>query len=122
MSQPDSWETANFGTTAGHSATDNTDRDNLVELEEYAFGKNPKVPDLNAEPAITVVNGFLTVTITKQPDITYVVQSTGALGSATWSAATTTIVTDNATTLTVRDTVPVSSGENRFMRVRVVAP
>ena len=33
-----------------------------------------------------------------------------------------TTLVDNATTLTVRDNVPVTSGENRFLRVRVVAP
>ena len=80
------------------------------------------VADHSGQPPVTVVNGFLTVTITKQPGITYVVQSTGSLDPASWSASTTTTLTDNATTLTVRDNVPVTSGENRFLRVRVVAP
>jgi hypothetical protein len=119
---PDAWEMSNFGTTAGHSATDDKDRDSLTELQEYGFGRNPNTPDLGAQPPVTVVNGFLTVTIAKQPGVTYIVQSTGSLDAPLWSASTTTTLVDNPTTLTVRDNVPVSSGENRFLRVRVAAP
>jgi hypothetical protein len=119
---PDAWEMSNFGATAGHSANDDKDRDGLTELQEYSFTRNPNVADHGAQPPVTVANGFLTVTITKQPGITYVVQSTGSLDPASWSASTTTTLTDNATTLIVRDNVPITSGENRFLRVRVVAP
>ena len=40
----DSWEVANFGTTIGHGALDDQDGDGLTELEEEAFGLNPRNP------------------------------------------------------------------------------
>jgi hypothetical protein len=49
----DYWERSNFGTTVGHSANDDFDRDGIPELLEVAFGLNPTRPDTLPAPRIT---------------------------------------------------------------------
>jgi hypothetical protein len=61
------------------------------------------------------------MTITKHPGVHYTVQSAGDLAGAAFSASTTTILTDNATTLKVRDNTPIESATRRFLRVLVTA-
>ena len=62
---------------------------------------------------------YLTMTITKQPGAAYEVQSAGSLNAVDFSASTTTILLNDATTLKVRDNTPASSPVARFMRVKV---
>ena len=119
---PDAWENNFWGTTAGHGPGDDADRDGVVELLEYAFGLDPTVADPGRVPAPSIVDGFLSITLAKRPGVTFVVETSGTLASGAWSTVTTAVVVDTAGTLTVRDTVPVSAGEPRFMRVRVTAP
>lgn len=113
----DAWEITHFGTTAGHAAMDDHDGDGCVELLELAFGGNPLVPD-NCQPAIVAEGGYLTVTITKQPGVIYTVESAAA-PEGPWAAAGTTILTNDATTLKVRDNFTTGSAPHRFVRVRV---
>lgn len=115
----DAWEITHFGTTAGHAAMDDHDGDGCVELLELAFGGNPLVPD-NCQPAVIEEGGYLTVTITKQPGVTYTVESAAA-PEGPWSAAGTTVLTNDATTLKVRDNFTTGSAPHRFVRVRVTA-
>jgi uncharacterized delta-60 repeat protein len=116
----DSWEDAHFGTRDGQSALDDTDHDGRVELLELAFGGDPLVSDPGATPAIIIEAGYLTTTITKQPGVTYLVQ-TAATPDAAFSATSTTVLTDSATTLKVRDNIQVGSQPARFLRVKVTA-
>jgi hypothetical protein len=118
---PDAWEVGHWGTIDGHSALDDFDRDGLVELLEYAFGLNPKTPDRSSALAATTENGYLTITLTKRNGVTLTVQTTGNLAPAAWSSASTTVLIDNATTLKVRDDVPIATGSSRYLRVRVTA-
>ena len=48
---PDAWESTHFGSPAGQSAQDDTDKDGIIELHEYAFGLNPKLQDAHAMPS-----------------------------------------------------------------------
>ncbi len=116
----DSWEIAHFGTIAGHSALDDTDHDGRVELLELAFGADPLVSDPGATPAVIIEAGYLTTTIAKQPGVTYLVGSAQTLDAA-FSATSTTVLLDTATTLKVRDNVPVGTAPARFLRVKVTA-
>ncbi len=118
----DLWEIAHFGSRSAHRATDDTDDtdgDGSSELAEMAFDQNPLSPDATAAPAPVMENGYLTMTITKCAGVNYVVQSAGTPADADFSATTTTVLTDNATTLKVRDNVPVGAEASRFLRVRV---
>jgi hypothetical protein len=117
----DSWEIANWGTTAGHSAMDDFDGDGVRELLEQAFLLDPNLPDAEDAPAPIVEGGYLTITITKQPGVTYSVQSAGAPDHAAFSATTTTVLIDTASTLKVRDNELIAGAGARFMRVKVTA-
>ncbi|MGB8167120.1 MAG: PA14 domain-containing protein, partial [Chthoniobacteraceae bacterium] len=120
----DTWERLYWPVTTGHSAADDFDHDGLSELQELAFGLNPTLSDAKLQPAVVTENGYLTITIAKHPGVTYQVQSAGTLFSAqpsSFSAATTTVLTNNATTLKVRDNVLVGTPPGRFLRVVVTA-
>jgi len=121
---PDSWEILYWSTIVGHAATDDDDHDGLVELLEYALGLNPTLADTAAQPTVTTEDGYLTVTLTKREGVTYEVQTgetlhTGQPGS--FSAASTTVLINDATTLKVRDNVTVGTPPGRFLRTRVLA-
>lgn len=121
---PDSWELTYWPTTTGHSALDDFDQDGICELLELAFGLNPTQSSSSALPAAIDEGGYLTMTITKQAGVTYEVQSAGTLLPGqpdSFSVASTTIITNNATTLKVRDNFLLSTTPNRFMRVKVTA-
>ena len=62
------------------------------------------------------------MTITKQPGAAYEVQSAGTLLPAqpnSFTATTTTVIINDATTLKVRDNTPTGTSSARFMRVKV---
>jgi len=120
----DAWELTHWPSLAEQGPDDDTDHDGVTALLEMAFGLNPTIPDAHKFPAATIGNGYLTMSITKQPGVAYQVQSAGTLAPNlpdSFSPAHTTILADNLTTLTVRDTVPVSTAARRFLRVQVTA-
>ena len=119
---PDAWQIANWGTTAGRSSQDDFDCDGVVELLEYAFGGDPKTPDAANLPVAVNEGGYLTVTLTKRPGVTYLVQTSPSLQPASWAAANTTVLIDNSITLKVRDNVLIGTAAGRYLRVRVLTP
>jgi uncharacterized delta-60 repeat protein len=118
----DTWETSQWGTTVGHGPSDDADQDGVVELLEYAFGMDPQLSEPSKIPEAVIEDGFLTITLTKRAGVSFVVESSGTLATGSWSTASTVVMTDTAGTLKVRDTVPTSAGQSRFLRVRVTAP
>ncbi len=120
----DGWEIAHFGTTAGHSALDDADGDGRNELLELAFDTNPLAPDTAATPLPVNEGGFLTMTVTKRPGVTYEAESAGTVLPAlpeSFSPTTTTVLSNNPTTLKVRDNALIGAPPSRFMRIRVTA-
>jgi hypothetical protein len=120
----DSWELTYWPTTAGHGPLDDHDKDGYPELLELALGLNPMLPDPAGLPAVTQEGGYLTLTITKQPGVTYQVQTAGTLLSAqpdSFSASSTTVLLDNAATLKARDNFLMSTSARRFIRAVVTA-
>jgi FG-GAP repeat len=120
----DSWELTYWPSIVGHGAVDDFDQDGSTELLEFAFGLDPTVPDAGGLPRVTVAKGYLTMTLSKRPGVTYEVQSGGTVlvGRAdSFNSATTTVLIDNATTLRVRDNVLIGASPARFMRVKVTA-
>ena len=108
-----------WGTTTGHSALDDFDRDGIPELLEEAFGLNPNQPD--ALPPVVNEGGNLTITITKHPGVIYQVQTAATPDAPAFSPATTTVLVDNATTLKVRDNILIGTPPARYLRVKVTA-
>jgi hypothetical protein len=121
---PDAWEEQHFGTLAARTAQDDGDGDGYVELLELALGMDPKRPDAGGQPAVVNEGGYLTMTVTKQAGVAYEVQSAGALatgGAGAFSAATTVVLVDDASTLKVRDAVAMDVAEQRYLRLKVTA-
>ena len=117
----DWWEQIWWTTTAGHSALDDFDHDGIPELLEMAFALNPKQPDSSALPRPFVEGGYLTMSLTKHPGVTYEIQSAATPAASAFTVATTTVLVDNATTLKVRDNISVTASTNRYLRVKVTA-
>ena len=117
----DLWEYAHFGTLAGHSALDDADGDGYPELLELALDLHPLIPEVTPYPPVVVENGYLTLTIPKRAGVTYLGQGSGTPAGAGFSAASTTVLINNATTLKFRDNTLLSSGGARFLRVQVTA-
>jgi len=106
-----------------NSAPEDSDGDGVPELLEEAFGLNPTLPHAASLPQPVGEGGYLTLTFTKQPGVTYEVQSAGTLGSGqpdSYSAATTTVLLDT-TTLKVRDNFLIGATPARYLRVKVTA-
>ena len=120
----DSWELTYWPTNVGHNALDDFDHDGYVELLELALGLNPTLPNAGGLPAAINEGGYLTMTLTKQPGVTYEVQSAGTLLPAlpdSFSAASTTILINNATALKVRDNFLIGTPPARYLRLKVTA-
>lgn len=116
---PDDWELANWGNTAWRAATGDDDLDGWNNLLEYALGRNPRAADFGSAVPITLKSDYLIATISKQPFVTYLVESSDDLLS--WGTADTTILADDATSLVVRSNFPLSAGGVHFLRIRVTA-
>ena len=117
----DSWEQTYWLATEGHDPLDDSDHDGYADLLELALGLDPTVPNPGDLPPVTNEGGYLTMTLTKHPGATYEVQSAGSLLPDSFSASTTTVLIYDATTLKVRDNVPVSTPPARYLRVKVTA-
>jgi autotransporter-associated beta strand protein len=126
----DTWETANFGNANAGANPPNADPDGdgLSNLMEYALGTHPLTATANPlvydlEPLGDGKHLRLTVPKnTAATNVTYAVETCGALND--WSGVNTTVETNNATQLTVRDNFTSTTASRRFIRLRVevVAP
>ena len=120
----DSWELTHWPTTAGHGPMDDFDHDGYNDLLELALGLNPTLPDPGGLPPVVNEGGYLTVTIAKRPGASYEAQSASTLLSGqpdSFSAASTTVLINDATTFKARDNLPVATPARRFIRVKVTA-
>ena len=126
------WQSQNFpsGPTDPIAAMlDDPDHDGVQNLAEYAFGSDPhsaSVSGVTHDTATVGPDKFLRLTVSKNPTalgITYSIEATSDLvNPLSWSSAGLMIEADNASTLQVRDVVPMSAGTPRFMRVRITLP
>lgn len=104
------------------------DGDGASNFLEFALGGQPKDAGSRILPVTqieTIDNEkYLTITVTKPADllgVTHVPQVSGDL--VTWQSGNTatTTITNTATTLKVRDNVPMSAGAKRFIRLKVTS-
>jgi PKD repeat protein len=102
------------------------DHDGIVNLLEYAFGLEPKVPDASGVPAGAITNGYFTLTYNQYKatsDLTFTVEVSNDL--ITWNsgpayfATVQTIDNGPTQTITVRETSPVSATAHSFVRLAV---
>ena len=131
------WQQANFTAaeltnSAISGDTADPDGDGIPNLMEYAFGLNPKVPNLSGLPSASIQNlggtNFLTITykqVLYNTDISYTVQVSSDL--VTWDSGpgfTTPIGQpidngDGTETWTVQSLVPVDLATVRFIRLEI---
>ncbi len=115
---PDAWEIEKFGNLTAWNAAGDSDNDGITNLLEYAFDLNPAASD--APPAPAFEDGYLTMTLTKRPRVTYLVKSGDTLPVI--SSTETTILIDTPTQLKVRDNFQISGpAPRRFMTTTVTA-
>lgn len=105
------------------------DNDGLNTVLEYALGLNPKISDASVGYSASFTqaggNDYLAMTLRRQKnaiDLTYKVQVDDTLQSWTETTAAVGIPTDNADgteTITIRDTVSLTNGKKRFIRLQV---
>ncbi len=116
----DLWEYAHYGGITAHTGSDDADHDGRSELLEQAFNSDPLLPDPVATmPAVVNEGGFLTLTLTKRAGLNYTVETASTPDDASFSMASTTMITNTPTTLKVRDNFTPATATQRFMRVKV---
>jgi autotransporter-associated beta strand protein len=123
----DTWEVARFGNAnpGSNLPGDDPDHDGLSNLLEYAFDTHPLTPGVSpiAYDLETLGDGkHLRLTVPKNPaatNLTYSVETCGNLDD--WSSSDTTIETNTATQLIVRDNVTSTTATRRFIRLKVTA-
>jgi hypothetical protein len=115
------WAATNGLSTATKSGDD--DGDGYSNLFEYALGAGPTTAsDIRQLTAVAEVTGqkYLQVSMSRslvRPGLTWSLERSADM--VNWTAASSAVITDSATELTLRDTLPLNGNEKRFIRMRV---
>ncbi len=124
------WQLAKFGAEANNEAIRGDDRDpdhdGAVNLLEYALGLEPMIASTADLPSIDTSQGYLALSVRKNPwatDVNFSIRATDNLtNAASWSSAGTVILQDTPYLLEVRDSIPFGSVPCRFMSLQVTRP
>lgn len=115
------WAAANGMSTVTKGADD--DGDGYSNLLEYALGANPSsMADISQSTAVAEASGqkYMQLSLSRtliRPSLTWSLERSADM--VNWTAATSAVITDTASELVLRDTLPLSGNEKRFIRVRV---
>ncbi len=122
---PDGWEMANtLDPLVADSAAD-IDGDGRSSFLEFALGSNPRIASPAGEPIATIEDGYLTLTVARNPAasaLQFRVVVSGDLTTWFSDAAHVTILEDTPSLLKVRDNVPFGTEPKRFIRLEVTKP
>lgn len=126
-----SWMSKNYPSLTGSAALPGADpdQDGVPNLMEYALAGNPTQSDPGILPvaSTSTISGsnYLTLTVQKNPaasGITDTVEVSSDLNTWNSGSGYTTILTNTAASLVVRDNSPISGTRPRFIRLRVTQP
>jgi len=116
---------AEWAAGLGMSTTAKTaddDGDGYSNLLEYALGMSPTTGgDVNLASSVMDVSGqkYLQLSVNRtlvRPGITWSLERSADM--VNWSSATSAVITDTASQLVLRDTLPLTGAEKRFIRLR----
>ncbi len=116
---------AEWAATNGLGATTKSaddDGDGYSNLLEYALGMSPTaVGDVKLSSGVADVAGqkFLQLSVNRtlvRPGISWSLERSADM--VNWSSATSAVITDTASQLVLRDTLPLNGAEKRFIRLR----
>ena len=116
------WRQAHFGTpNATGLAADNADpeKDGLENLVEFAFGRNPNVPDAAALPQWVLADDDYSLTFTRPANvsgITYVAEYSTSMAPGSWTPAV------NYSTPPAYQFLAPAVTQRLYLRVRVTVP
>jgi len=132
--QVQNWRQTHFATAGNSGTAANTadpDGDGISNLAEYALNLPPLVPNVPGskivlDQALVAGKKHLRLSITKNPaatDVIFTVEVTNDFSNpASWTSVGTTIETNTSTSLVVRDSLPLGTSPNRYMRLRMTTP
>ena len=122
------WRLQYFNTTANTGAAADTAiaaGDGLPNLLKYALGLNPLVPAVSTV-TVDIITGYLRLTVPRNPNASDVSLSAEVTGDLTvpgsWTSSGTIVDQNSATLFQAHDNTPISSGGERFIRLRVSRP
>ncbi len=101
--------------------------DGIANLMKFALGLNPMTPSsLPITTDVETISGsrYLRITINRNAgatDVAFVVEVAGSPGGS-WTSSGTTIETNTATQLVVRDNTPLTGATARFIHLKVTHP
>jgi Zn-dependent metalloprotease len=115
------WAAANGMSAVTKGADD--DGDGYSNLLEYALGANPSsMADISQSTAVAEASGqkYMQIALSRsliRPGLTWSLERSADM--VNWTAATSSVITDTASQLVLRDTLPLNGNEKRFIRIRV---
>lgn len=115
------WAAAN-GISSTTKGSDD-DGDGYVNLFEYALGANPaSVSDVIQTTEVAEVSGqkYVQISLSRtlvRPGLLWSLERSADMTN--WAPATSSVITDTAALLVIRDSLPLNGNERRFIRIRV---
>ncbi len=115
------WAAANGISSTSKGSDD--DGDGYVNLFEYALGANPAtVSDIRQTTEVAEVSGqkYVQISLSRtlvRPGLLWSLERSADM--VNWAPATSSVITDTAALLVIRDSLPLNGNERRFIRVRV---